>query len=136
MVREPDATMQPTPQDILASPFKSKLRLQAENTVLRHQLISKVPWEIKMENEAVIDDQEPGQTIVDKISDDGFTDGIEIRQIIELLREQNEGCVNDELSKTDAATAAMMVRNGLLTSSFSQFASRQRLIRPFPFTEL
>jgi hypothetical protein len=71
--------------------------------------------EIKMENEAVMDDQEPGQTIVDKISDDGFTDGIEIRQIIELLREQNEGCVNDELSRTAAATAAMMVRNGLLT---------------------
>jgi hypothetical protein len=42
-------------------------------------------------------------------------DGIEIRQIIENLRVQNEGGVNDELSKIDAAQAAMMVRNGLLT---------------------
>jgi hypothetical protein len=68
-----------------------------------------------MENEAVIDDHEPGQTIVDQISDGGFVDGIEIRQIIEILRVQNEAGVNNELSRTDAATAAMMVRNGLFT---------------------
>jgi hypothetical protein len=68
-----------------------------------------------MESESVIDDREPGQTIVDKISDGGFVDGIEIRQIIEILRVQNEGDVNNELSKTDATTAAMMVRNGLFT---------------------
>ena len=69
----------------------------------------------KMENEAVIDDLAPGQTIIDKISDDGFVDGVEIRQIIEVLRVQNEGGANDALSKTDAATAAMMVRNSLFT---------------------
>jgi hypothetical protein len=68
-----------------------------------------------MENKGVIEDQEPGQTIVDKISDGGFMDGIEIRQIIEILRVQNEEGVNDALSKTDAATAAMMVRNSLFT---------------------
>jgi hypothetical protein len=28
---------------VLASPFKSKLRLEAENAVLRHQLISIMP---------------------------------------------------------------------------------------------
>ncbi|MFY9958102.1 hypothetical protein [Bradyrhizobium sp.] len=61
------------------------------------------------------DDRELGQTVVDKISDGGFVDGIEISQIIEILRVQNEGGVNDELSKTDAAQAAMMIRNGLLT---------------------
>jgi hypothetical protein len=62
-----------------------------------------------------VTEEEPGQTTVDKISDGGFTDGIEIRQIIELLRVQNEEGVNDELSKTDPATAAMMVRNSLFT---------------------
>jgi hypothetical protein len=51
------------------------------------------PGQLKMENEALIDDQEPGQTIVDKISDGGFTDGIEIRQIIELLEVQNNGAL-------------------------------------------
>jgi AbiU2 len=68
-----------------------------------------------MENEPVIDDQEPGQTTVDKISDDGFTDGIEIRQIIELLEVQNNGGINEAISKTDANTAAMMLRNSLVT---------------------
>jgi AbiU2 len=68
-----------------------------------------------MGNEPAIDDWEPGQTIVDRISDGGFVDGLEIRQIIEILRVQNEEGVNDELSKTDAGQAAMMVRNGLLT---------------------
>jgi hypothetical protein len=68
-----------------------------------------------MENEAVIDEQEPGQTIVDKISDDGFVDGIEIRQIIELLEVQNNGGSNEAISKTEANTAAMMLRNSLIT---------------------
>ena len=67
-----------------------------------------------MENEFVIDDVEPGQTIVDKISDGGFVDGIEFREIIEILRVQNEAGVNESY-ETDAATAAMMVRNGLVT---------------------
>jgi hypothetical protein len=69
----------------------------------------------KMENEALIDDQEPGQTVVDKISDVGFTDGIEIRQIIELLEVQNNGGINGAISKTEANTAAMMLRNSLIT---------------------
>jgi AbiU2 len=62
----------------------------------------------------VIEGDEPGQTIVYEISDGGFVDGIEIRQIVEILRVQNEDGANDALSKTDAAAAAMMVRNGLL----------------------
>lgn len=63
----------------------------------------------------MIEGDEPGQTIVYEISDGGFVDGIEIRQIVEILRVQNEDGANDELSKTDASAAAMMVRNGLLT---------------------
>jgi hypothetical protein len=73
------------------------------------------PGQLKMENEALIDDQEPGQTIVDKISDGGFTDGIEIRQIIELLEVQNNGGLNEAISKTNATTAAMVLRNSLIT---------------------
>ena len=68
-----------------------------------------------MENEAVIDEQEPGQTTVNKISDDGFTDGIKIRQIIELIEVQNTGGINEAISKTEANTAALMVRNSLIT---------------------
>jgi hypothetical protein len=67
-----------------------------------------------MEN-ALTDDDEPGQTIVYEISDNGFVDGIEIRQIIEVLRVQNSEGINDALSKADAAAAAMMVRNGLIS---------------------
>jgi len=69
----------------------------------------------KGETEAVIDEQEPGQTTVNKISDDGFTDGIEIRQIIELIEVQNTGGINEAISKTEANTAALMVRNSLIT---------------------
>jgi hypothetical protein len=64
---------------------------------------------------AAVNEEEPGQTTVDTISDGGFLDGIEIRQIIELLRVQNEDGANDKLSKTDAAPAAMIVRNCLFT---------------------
>ena len=38
---------------VLASPFKSKLRLEAENAVLRHQLIvlrRKVPGRVRLTN--------------------------------------------------------------------------------------
>jgi hypothetical protein len=67
-----------------------------------------------MEN-GVTDDEEPGQTIVYEISDNGFVDGIEIRQIIEVLCVQNSEGIDDALSKADAADAAMVVRNGLIT---------------------
>jgi hypothetical protein len=64
---------------------------------------------------AEVNEEDPWQTTVEEISDGGYSDGIEIRQIIELLRVQNEDGANNELSKTDAASAAMMVRNSLFT---------------------
>jgi AbiU2 len=63
----------------------------------------------------VVNSQDPGQTVVYEISDTGFTDGIEIRQIVELLEIQNNEGVNDALSQTDATTAALMLRNALMT---------------------
>ena len=55
----------------------------------------------------------PRQTVVCEISDTGFMDGIEIRQILQLLEIQNGNGVNDALSKT-AETAGLIVRNGLV----------------------
>jgi hypothetical protein len=59
--------------------------------------------------------EDPEQTVVYTISDTGFMDGIEIRQIIELLNVQNNGSINDAISKTDATTAATILRNSLIT---------------------
>jgi hypothetical protein len=58
---------------------------------------------------------EAAQTIVYNISDSGFSDGIEIRQIIALIEEQNIGKANEALSQADAGTAAMIIRNSLIT---------------------
>ena len=44
---------------------------------------------------------DPGQTEVYEISDVGFTDGIEIRQLIQLLEIQNNEGVNDALNLRD-----------------------------------
>lgn len=60
-------------------------------------------------------DAQPGQTTVYEISDQGFGDAIEIRQIVQLLQIQNSQQVRESLEENDAETAALIVRNSLLT---------------------
>src|SRR5262245_44277474 len=58
---------------------------------------------------------EPGQTIVYEISDAAFVDAIEIRQLIALLQIQNSGNINGQLNRKDAGTAALIMRNALIS---------------------
>jgi hypothetical protein len=57
----------------------------------------------------------PGQTAVFEISDLGFQDAIEIRQIAKLLEFQNEDSVRDALEEKEADTASLMMRNALIS---------------------
>jgi hypothetical protein len=59
--------------------------------------------------------EEPGQSIVYEISDVGFTDGIEIKQLIHLLEIQNNEGVNDTLNLKDAGSAGAILRNAMLS---------------------
>jgi hypothetical protein len=59
--------------------------------------------------------EEPGQTIVYEISDVGFSNAIEIRQIVQLLEFQNDDSVRDALEEKEAASASMMMRNALIS---------------------
>jgi hypothetical protein len=58
---------------------------------------------------------EPGQSVVYEISDVGFTDGIEIKQLIHLLEVQNNEGVNDALNLKDAGTTGAILRNAMLS---------------------
>jgi hypothetical protein len=59
--------------------------------------------------------EEPGQTTVYEISDGGFVDAIEIRQIVQLLEFQNNDSVRDALEEKEAETASLMMRNALIS---------------------
>jgi hypothetical protein len=74
-------------------------------------------WEDKMSraNEDDAGDGQPGQTVVYEISDVGFTDGIEIKQLIHLLEIQNNEGVNDALNAVEAGSAGAILRNALLS---------------------
>ncbi|MDB5091807.1 MAG: hypothetical protein JWR09_5801 [Mucilaginibacter sp.] len=56
---------------------------------------------------------DPGQTIVYEISEAGFGDAIEIRQIVRLL-ELHDDTVRTNLDDNDAGMASSFVRNSLL----------------------
>jgi AbiU2 len=55
------------------------------------------------------------QTIVYEISDVGFTDGIEIKQLIQLLEIQNNEGVNEALNLNEAGSAGLILRNALIS---------------------
>ena len=59
--------------------------------------------------------EEPGQTTVYEISDVGFSNAIEIRQIVQLLEFQNNDSVRDALEEKEAESANMMMRNALIS---------------------
>ncbi len=59
--------------------------------------------------------EEAGQTIVYEISDVGFTDGIEIKQLIQLLEIQNNEGVNESLNLNEAGSAGLILRNALIS---------------------
>jgi hypothetical protein len=104
------------------SPRRAASNINDLARILKLSLPRNVDWEghgkrpnVEGKCRAVVKSQDPGQTVVYEISDTGFTDGIEIRQIVELLEIQNNEGVNDALSQTDATTAALMLRNALMT---------------------
>ena len=59
--------------------------------------------------------EERPATIVYEISDVGFADGIEIKQLIQLLETQNNEGVNDALNLTEADTAGLILGNSMIS---------------------
>lgn len=60
-------------------------------------------------------DEEPGQITVYEICDRGYSDAIEIRQLVELLKSENVGEAFIHLANRDGETAGMILRNSLLS---------------------
>jgi AbiU2 len=54
-------------------------------------------------------------SVVYEISDAGFTDGIEIKQLVQLLEIQNNEGVNNALNLAEADTAGLVLRNSMIT---------------------
>jgi hypothetical protein len=64
---------------------------------------------------ARITKENPDVELLRRISASGYTDAIEIMQLIQMVEMGNERPINEHLSKEEAGFAALMIRNSLLT---------------------
>ncbi|MDB5599758.1 MAG: hypothetical protein JWN71_1802 [Xanthobacteraceae bacterium] len=65
--------------------------------------------------------------LVCSFADQGYQDAIQIRQLVQLLRRQNEGSINAQLNEAGAGQAAGVARNALIANLVLWFLVHMRI---------
>lgn len=69
-----------------------------------------------LNGERAVAEDENRHELVCSFADQGYQDAIQIRQLVQLLRRQNEGSINAQLNEAGAGQAAGVARNALIAN--------------------